>query len=346
MMSEAEVLFEKSGRAGIITLNRPEAMNALTLNMVRQMHPQLEAWASDDEVERVIIRAAEGKAFCAGGDIRALYEWGQTNNRNFLDFYAEEYRLDTLIKRYPKPYIALLDGITMGGGVGVSVHGSHRIATEGLTFAMPETGIGLFPDVGGTYFLPRCPGELGMFMGLTGHRLKAPDAVFTGVATHFVAATDLAALTHVLVSCNEVDEAIESFAADPDPAPLAEQQPRIDRHFSCDGVAEIIASLDAADDDWSEKTADILRTKSPTSLMITYRQIREGADLCFEDCMRMEYRIVNGIFSGHDFFEGTRAVVIDKDLKPKWKPATLGDMSDETVAPYFAHLGADELALS
>jgi enoyl-CoA hydratase len=337
-MSEAEVLFETRGRAGVITLNRPGALNALTLCMVRAMKPQLAAWADDAGVARVIVEAAGGKAFCAGGDVRALYDWGRAGDRAFLDFYAEEYRLDTAIKRYPKPYVALLDGITMGGGVGISVHGSHRIATENLTFAMPETGIGLFPDVGGTFFLPRCPGELGMYLGLTGHRLKAADALYAGIATHFVPSEKLGRLAAALETASDVDAAVAGVAADPGRPPLAGHRDAIDRHFAGDSVEAILASLDGAGDDWGAGTAAIIRTKSPTSLKITFRQIREGAKLDFEDCMRLEYRMVNGIFKGHDFFEGTRAVVIDKDQTPHWQPARLDAVSPAMVDTYFAPL--------
>ncbi|PKQ02690.1 MAG: enoyl-CoA hydratase/isomerase family protein, partial [Alphaproteobacteria bacterium HGW-Alphaproteobacteria-11] len=186
MSEEAEVLFERRGAAGFITLNRPKALNALTLDMVRAIHPKLIEWADDAHVQCVVVEAAGDKAFCAGGDIRALYDWGRAGDPTALDFWREEYKLNTFIKRYRKPYVALMDGINMGGGVGISVHGSHRVATEKLTFAMPETGIGLFPDVGGTYFLPRCPGETGMYLGLTGTRLKAADAIYAGIADAYV----------------------------------------------------------------------------------------------------------------------------------------------------------------
>ncbi len=337
-MSEPEVLFEVRGKAGVITLNRPGALNALTLGMVRAMHPQLEAWAGDSEVDLVIVKAAGEKAFCAGGDIRALYDWGLARDQTFLAFYEEEYKLNTFIKRYPKPYIALLDGITMGGGVGVSVHGSHRVVTERLTFAMPETGIGLFPDVGGTYFLPRCPGEIGMFMGLTGHRLKAADACYAGIATHFTPSDRLGDIETALIGGVDPGSVLQAMCADPGAAPLAELRPAIDRHFSLPGVDAILDSLDAEGTEWAQKTAQIMRSKSPTSQRITFRQIRAGRELEFEDCMRLEYRMVNGIYRGADFFEGIRAVVVDKDQEPGWKPATLAEVSDAAVDTYFAPL--------
>ncbi len=341
-MSEPEVLFERRDRAGLITLNRPAALNALTLNMVRLMQQTLDDWASDDAIERVIIVGAGEKAFCAGGDIRALYDWGRAGDRQFLDFYREEYRLDTTIKRYPKPYIAVMDGITMGGGVGVSVHGSHRIATDRLTFAMPETGIGLFPDVGGTYFLPRCPGETGLYLGLTGARIKAADAIYTGIADAYVPAERLEAFVAALAGTDDIDAVVEDHASPAAEAPLAGVREDIDRLFRHGGVAAILEALDADGGEWAKRTAGIIRSKSPTSLRITYRQIREGAALEFEECMKLEFRMVNRIMTGHDFFEGTRAVVIDKDQDPRWDPASLDAVSDALVDEYFAPV-EDEL---
>jgi enoyl-CoA hydratase len=198
MTDQPEILFEKRGHAGLITLNRPKALNALTLTMVRLMHPQLAEWARDPEIAHVVVRAAGEKAFCAGGDIRQLNDWGLAGDQRCLDFYREEYRLNTFIKRYPKPYVALIDGIVMGGGVGLSVHGSHRVAGERITFAMPETGIGLFPDVGGTYFLPRLPGSVGTWLALTGARLKQADAAWCGIGTHAVPTESFDDLTQAL----------------------------------------------------------------------------------------------------------------------------------------------------
>ena len=343
-MNEEEVLFERRGRAGIITLNRPKALNALTLAMVRQIHPQMQAWEGDDDIAVVIVRAAGDKAFCAGGDIRALYDWGRAGDASFLDFYREEYRLNTYIKRYPKPYVALMTGITMGGGVGVSVHGSHRVATEGLTFAMPETGIGLFPDVGGTYFLPRCPGEIGMYLALTGSRLKAADALYAGIVSHYVPSHAISGLMEALVESDDVTAAIEKVAEDPGRPTILDLQDGIDRCFAAETVEEVLARLDSEATEWAEKTAATIRTKSPTSTKIAFRQIREGAKNKFEECMRIEYRMVNRIFTGHDFFEGIRAVVIDKDQAPKWNPAALHDVTDAAVDAYFAAL-AEELSL-
>ena len=230
----------------------------------------------------------------------------------------------------------------MGGGVGVSIHGSHRVATERLTFAMPETGIGLFPDVGGTYFLPRLPGELGMFMALTGARLKAPDALYAGIATHYVPSGRLTALEEALTSTDDVEEALKGFSAEWDVSELEGLQEQIDEHFSKESVEEILESLEKDTSEWAAKQRAIMATKSPTSQKIAFRQMRDGAKASFEECMRIEWRMVNRIYSGHDFYEGIRAVVIDKDNQPTWRPEALKDVQEEAVSAYFATL-SDEL---
>ncbi|MBX3496921.1 MAG: enoyl-CoA hydratase/isomerase family protein [Parvibaculum sp.] len=345
MSEEAEVLFERRGAAGFITLNRPKALNALTLGMVRAIHPKLIEWADDAHVHCVVVEAAGDKAFCAGGDIRALYDWGRAGDPTALDFWREEYKLNTFIKRYRKPYVALMDGINMGGGVGISVHGSHRVATEKLTFAMPETGIGLFPDVGGTYFLPRCPGETGMYLGLTGTRLKAADAIYAGIADAYVPSVRLDTLKDRLAGGTDPRLALREVVEEEGPAPLASMQKEIGAHFSKGSVAEILSSLRGDGGEWAMKTADTIETKSPTSTLVAFRQIREGAALDFEGCMKLEYRLIERFVKGHDFYEGVRAVVIDKDQAPKWKPATLAEMRASDVDEYFAPLGANELTL-
>jgi enoyl-CoA hydratase len=341
-MSDPEILFDVRGHAGVITLNRPKALNALTMAMVEDMSATLQRWAGDDAVRQVVIRASGDKAFCAGGDIRALYDWGRARDPRVFRFFRAEYQLNTLIKRFPKPYVALIDGIVMGGGVGVSVHGSHRVASERLVFAMPETGIGFFPDVGGTYFLPRLPGESGMYFGLTGERCRTGDAHYAGIATHHVPSGRFGELGEALVQAQDVDDCLRRFAAEPEPGALKNRQADIDRHFGHDSVEAIMASLDADPSDWAQRTVATLRGKSPTSLKVTFRQLREGRRRDFEDCMRLEYRIVHRIFDGYDFYEGTRAAVIDKDGKPRWRPDALDGVSETDVAAYFAPV-AEEL---
>lgn len=342
---EPEILFEQRGALGLITLNRPKALNALTHDMCLKMKAQLDAWADDNVIKTVAIRGAGDRAFCAGGDVRALYESGRAKTAYALEFWHDEYILNAAIKHFPKPYVAFLKGIVMGGGVGVSIHGSHRIADETVTFAMPETGIGLFPDVGGSYFLPRLKGDIGLYMGLSGARLKTADCQYAGLATHFVPTANTDAVIEKL-ACGEMpDGAVLGLTADAGEAPLIEPSGDIQRVFAGQSVEEILSGLEADNSQWARDTARTLRSKSPTSLKIAYRQIREGARLDFDDCMRMEYRIVSRIITGHDFFEGVRATIIDKDGAPKWQPADLSGVSDAQIDAYFAPLGEKELRL-
>jgi len=344
MTDEPDILFDRQGALGRIVLNRPKALNALTLDMCLAIKARLDEWVRDDAVEHVAITSGGGRAFCAGGDIRALYDSGKAGTPYALDFWSNEYRLNAAIKRFPKPYVAILDGIVMGGGVGVSVHGSHRVATENVVFAMPETGIGLFPDVGATYFLSRCPGRLGLYLALTGARLQTADLINIGIATHFVASDQTATLLSRLADGEPPASAIAALAETVGPGPLAEHCDALTRGFGGPSVEAILHAL-GNEGTWGDETAAALRTKSPTSLKIAQRQMREGVRLGFEDCMRLEFRIVSRVIAGHDFFEGVRAAVIDKDQKPKWQPAALADVSDEDVARYFAPLGAMELTL-
>ncbi len=344
MTDEPEVLFDQKGGLGLITLNRPKALNALTRDMCLKMEDQLHRWADETGVHAVAVVGAGDRGFCAGGDIRALYDSGKAGTSYVYDFYADEYRLNTYIKRYPKPYIAFIDGITMGGGVGVSVHGSHRVAGDKTVFAMPETGIGLFPDVGGSYFLPRLDGEMGMFLGLTGSRLKTADTVYAGIGTHYVPSDRQSDVIEDLGQNEDVDRVIGSYAETSVNPPIAEHRDAIDRHFSGGSVEEIVASLESGEE-WAEEMAKTIATKSPTSLKITHRQIREGAGLDFEDCMRMEYRMTCRVMDAVDFYEGTRAVIIDKDNKPAWNPSSLEEVNEDDVAAYFEPLGDRELKL-
>ncbi|HSZ74572.1 MAG TPA: enoyl-CoA hydratase/isomerase family protein [Rhizomicrobium sp.] len=344
-MSDSEIIFEKRGVAGLITLNRPKALNALTQDMVVAGKEQLDAWARDDAIQCVIIRGEGERAFCAGGDIRALYESGKAGSPYALDFYRDEYRLDAAIKHFPKPYIALMHGIVMGGGVGVSVHGSHRVASETTVFAMPETGIGLFPDVGGSYFLPRCPGALGMYLALTGARLKTADTLYAGIVTHFVPGAEWDALIARLADGEAPDAVLDAMKQDAPNTYLADHRAAIDRVFAKDSVEGILAALDAEHTDWSRDTAKTIRTKSPTATKLAFRQVREGAALSFDDCMKMEFRMVNRVVAGHDFYEGVRATIIDKDGAPNWKPAKLEEVNDAEIDACFAPLGKDELVL-
>lgn len=350
MDGDAEVICEKQGRAGVITLNRPRALNALTLAMVRGMRQALDVWAHDPEVTRIVVQGAGEKAFCAGGDIRRLTELLQTGEREeALAFWREEYQLNALIKRYPKPYISFIDGIVMGGGVGVSLHGSHRVAGERYLFAMPEVGIGFFPDVGATYALPRLPGQTGMYLALTGERVKQADALMLGLVTHAVSSDAVEPLRRALIAGEAVEDVLAKRAIDPGPAPLSRERAVIDSCFEAASVAAILQRLDEAADKGSEfaaGTAEGMRAKSPTSLCLAFEQVRRGASLDFEEAMRTEFRIVSRIGEGRDFFEGVRAVLIDKDNRPRWEPASLDAVKREAIEHYFASLGPQELEIA
>jgi enoyl-CoA hydratase/carnithine racemase len=343
-----DILFSVRNGIGTIQLNRPQALNALTHDMCIPLEKHLRDWAADTAVKAVIIKGSGEKAFCAGGDIRKLADRGPEGVSYRKSFWHDEYRCNTLIGEYPKPFIALIDGIFMGGGVGLSVHGSHRIISEFAHFAMPETGIGLFPDVGGTYFLPRCPGELGMFLGLTGTRLKGADILTAGVATHFVPRAGMAALEQALVDAAPgdrvgIDAIVTKFAADPGPSQLAERKPEIDRRFGGDSVAAVMMALESDPTPFSVEQAAIIRSKSPTSVKLTFAQLRRGRALSLRDCMKLEWRICNHVALGHDFYEGVRAVIIDKDHKPKWQPARLEDVGDAEIEEYFTPVPDGEL---
>jgi len=336
-----DVVFERRSALGLITLNRPQALNALTLDMIHAMTDQLEEWADDPGVGAVLIRGAGDKAFCAGGDIRALI---QPHNEAYIEkFFADEYRLNRLIFRYPKPYVALIDGIAMGGGVGVSVNGRLRVATEATLFAMPETGIGMFPDVGGSYFLPRCPGQIGMYLGLTGARLGAADCVYAGIADGHVGAAKHAVMIERMAEGEAPDSVLRDLASSPGSAPLAEHREAIDRCFAGDSVEEIVVALEEESGVWATRTLEALETRSPFALKVALRQLRLGRALDFEACMAMEYRLSQRVVPGHDFREGVRAAVIDKDRTPWWRPQTLAAVSEDMVVACFGQLGDKEL---
>jgi enoyl-CoA hydratase len=313
--------------------------------MCLALKARLDMWARHPGVQCVVIQGAGDRAFCAGGDIRTLYESGKTGTSYAVDFYRDEYLLNAAIKHFPKPYVALIRGIVMGGGVGVSVHGSHRIADETTLFAMPETGIGLFPDVGGSYFLPRMPGELGLYLGFTGARLKTPDALYAGIATHFVPAASHEALIARLADGTEVDIALRDFTETVPDTYLLAHRAKIDTVFAGASAEAVLALLDADHTDFAADAAKVIRTKSPTATKLAFRQIREGKTLGFDDCMRMEYRMVNRVIAGHDFYEGVRATIIDKDGAPKWNPDALSHVTDADIDAYFAPLGEKELPL-
>ncbi|WP_417464757.1 enoyl-CoA hydratase/isomerase family protein [Kordiimonas sp.] len=350
-MSEAEILFETRGNIGLVTLNRPRALNSLTHNMAVELKRQLDEWAIMPSVQAVVVVGAGDKAFCAGGDVVKVTQSYQAGTTEWRDFFHDEYLMNIAIDEFPKPYISLADGITMGGGVGVSIPGDLWVATEKTLFAMPETGLGLFPDVGGGWFLPRLPGETGMYLALTGARIKAPDLYALGIASHVIASEQVNAVIEALAGAEikSLDDAkvlLDSFHADPEPAPLAAVMDDIDGAFSGVRVDEILHTLELDESEWAQKQFKILMSKSPTSLKLTFAQLRRGEVLeNFRDNMRMEYRMVNRVMEGKDFFEGVRAILIDKDNAPVWSPNTLAEVSDAEIDRYFVSLDALELKI-
>ncbi|WP_428149255.1 enoyl-CoA hydratase/isomerase family protein [Brevundimonas sp.] len=340
-VSEAEVITGIEGSVGRITLNRPKALHALNLGMCEAMTAALLAWRDDPAVISVLIDHAGERGFCAGGDIRMIAESGATDAVEAKAFFLTEYRLNHLMVEYPKPIRAIVDGIVMGGGVGISEPAGVRIATERTTYAMPETGIGLFPDVGGGWFLPRLPGEAGTWLALTGARLKAADTVALGIHTHFVETAGVEAVKADLLA--DAPGAVTRHASDPGPASLAPYREAIDRLFAFDTVEDIFAALEADGSDWALAQLAILKTKSPQSLKVTLRQLRVGRAMkTFAEVMAMEYRLGGRVVRSHDFQEGVRAVIVDKDNTPKWSPATLEGVTDADLDALFAPLPADE----
>lgn len=333
--------FEEKSGLGIITLDRPKALNALSTEMCLTLDEKLSDWENDPTINVVLIKGDGGKAFCAGGDVRTIAEKGPDDSTVAHDFFSTEYKMNAKIFHFSKPFVALLDGITMGGGVGVSIHGSHRIITENTLFAMPESAIGLIPDVGGSYFLPRLPGALGPYLGLTGARLRGADILYAGIGTAYIPSDKLENLINALAdaeisSFGEVDTIIAGFAEDPGEASIDEFRDLIDAAFSEKTIEDIFDHLSIIDHDWARETLAVLKKVSPISLKIIIEQLARGATLDFNECLLMEYRIVSAITSYEsDFFEGVRAVLIDKDHNPKWIPPSVDEVSLEMVMAHF-----------
>jgi enoyl-CoA hydratase len=356
-MQEPEIIFEELNAVGVITLNRPQALNALTPNMVHELDQILLRWEQSPAIKAVIIKGAGDRAFCSGGDIKAAamdslaYRQGTSNGQLAKDFFREEYTLNYHIHTFPKPYIALVDGIVMGGGKGVSAHGSHRIVTEKTLFAMPETSIGFFPDVGGGYFLPRCAGQTGLYLALTSKRIKAADTLYIDFATHFVPYALLAPLYAALIEYEwndtknlhaQATALIEKFAAPvTGESELALHRTKKDTCFRHNRIEDIIADLKKDSSLWAEETLTAMLSMSPTSLKLALRQIRQGASMNFAEVMKMEYRISLFCLQRPDFYEGVRAALIDKDRAPHWSPARIEDVSDDEIEKCFQGTGDD-----
>ena len=347
----ADVLFEQRGRLGVITLNRPRSVNALTSGMVDLLLRQLRTWAGDDRIAAVLVQGAGGRGLCAGGDIVAIYKdmlhGGAATGTGTAGFWQVEYRLNSLIARYPKPYVALMDGLVLGGGVGISAHGSLRVVTERTRMGMPETTIGFAPDVGGTYLLSRAPGETGTHAALTGAHLGAGDALFLGLADHFVQSQDLPRLA-VALEDESPEDAVARFASEAPASVLAGQREWIDACYASDEAEDIVARLRGWAGPGREEAAeaaDTIEAKSPTSVKVTLAALRRAAHLTLDEVLAQEYRAGIRFLAGPDFREGIRAQVVDKDRNPQWKPATLAEVTPVQVERFFEPLEGGELDL-
>jgi enoyl-CoA hydratase len=338
---DPHVRTEKRGALGLLSLDRPKAINALTHGMISALKHQLEAWAVDDAIKTVAIRGEGERGFCAGGDIRAVQEAAKAGRDDGARLLRDEYYMNALIGDYPKPYVALVHGVCMGGGAGVSVHGRYRLADASLDFAMPETAIGFIPDIGSSHFLSRMPDQTGMYLGLTAARIGLGDALATGLMTHAVAKADFDAVLEGLARGGAVKDVIAPFAGKAAAGPMQDRRRHIATIFSAASVEAIMERLDRDGSDFARETAQVLRSRSPTSLKLVFRQLREGAKLDLKPCLAMEYRLAVRLLKGQDFREGVRAALVDKDRNPKWQPASLAGVGD--LDNFFADLGPDEL---
>ncbi len=345
MIVTDDINIRKVGQAGRITLTQPEALNALTYEMCMSIGEILNVWSDDPTVKLIVIDAEGSRSFCAGGDIAELYRTGKEGNFDYgRTFWADEYRINTRIKNYPKPFVALMDGIVMGGGVGISAHGSHRIVTENTLFAMPECGIGLAPDVGGNWLLSRAQGYVGEYLGMTGARLKAADCLYAGIADANVPAEKLGELIDALEDTADLSF-VDTFVAEPEIGELHSAQEKIDKHFSRSSAVEIVQSLEAVEDDWEATAAKLIRRNSPLSVACAVDIVRQSRNLKrIEEIVQLEYRFTYRSMSDGNFIEGIRAQIIDKDRNPKWEPATLEEVDPNAISAMLEPLGKHELS--
>ncbi|CRZ18351.1 enoyl-CoA hydratase/isomerase family protein [Mycolicibacterium neworleansense] len=335
MTENEDVLVSVRNGVGILTLNRPKAINSLNDAMVAGMSEALHAWANDDSVHTVLLTGSGERGLCAGGDVVALYHSAKAKDGAAQRFWYDEYLLNAYIGSYPKPYVALMDGIVMGGGVGVAAHGNIRVATDTTKMAMPEVGIGFIPDVGGTYLLSRAPGRLGLHAALTGAPFSGADAIAMGFADHYVPHDKLADFTESVIA-DGVENALATYSVEPPASPLLEQRGWIDECYAGDTVADILAALQAHDAAPAEDAAKLIATRSPVSLSVTLEAVRRAAKLeTLEDVLRQEYRTSCASVKSHDFVEGIRAQLVDKDRNPQWSPAAIADVTPDDVAAYF-----------
>jgi enoyl-CoA hydratase len=347
---EPDLVARREGAVGVIRLNRPKAINAVTLEMFRDVDKALDRFEADPAVGLILLEGAGERGLCAGGDIRALYEESKVKGDLGKILWREEYILNARIAKFAKPYVAFMDGIVMGGGVGLSAHGGHRVVTERTKLAMPEVGLGFFPDVGGTWLLSRSPGEIGTYFGLTGQTMNGPDAVYARFADAVVPSGRLAALREALIklragmSSAEVRTTIDGFATGETAGPVAAMQPQIDAWFARDRMQDIVAALQRDGSELAQSTLKTLNEKSPRGMVVALKLLRLArASSSLEQCLVREYRAALEVFASDDFREGIRAAVIDKDRNPRWSPPAIEEVTPEMVAPYFAEIGADEL---
>jgi len=343
--SSSEISIRKSGKAGRITLTRPEALNALSYNMCLTIGDALTQWEDDDQVEVIIIDAEGSKSFCAGGDIADMYRFAKAGDYEFgKKFWRDEYRINARIKNYAKPYVAIMDGIVMGGGVGISAHGSHRIVTENTMFAMPECSIGLIPDVGGNLLLSKAPGNIGEYLSTTGARLGAADCIFAGIADYFVPDAKLETLIKSLEETADLG-LLEKSSEQPNNGILKNEQAEINKHFSHPDALAIIHSLEADNSEWTQKAAKLIRRNSPLSVACALEIVRQSRNLdCIKDILALEYRYTSRSLAEGNFIEGIRAQIIDKDKSPKWVPATLEELDTNKISTMLNPLGEGELS--
>jgi enoyl-CoA hydratase len=349
-LSEPDLIARREGAAGVIRLNRPKAINAVTLEMFRDIEKALDEFEADPAVGLILLEGAGERGLCAGGDIRALYESSKVKGDLGKILWREEYMLNARIAKFAKPYVAFMDGIVMGGGVGLSAHGRHRVVTEKTRLAMPEVGLGFFPDVGGTWLLSRTPGEIGTFFGLTGQTMNGSDAIYARFADAVVPSGKLAALRDALinlragVSSADVQATIDAFATGETSGPVAASQAQIDRWFAHDRMQDIVAALQRDGSEPAQATLKTLGEKSPRGMVVTLKLLRLArGSSSLEECLVREYRAALEVFRSDDFREGVRAAVVDKDRNPRWSPPRIEDVTPEMLAPYFAELGGDEL---
>jgi len=348
--SEGDLIVRREGSAGIIRLNRPKALNAVTLEMSLGIDAALDRFEKDPAVAVVLLEGAGERGLCAGGDVRGLYESSRAGGDLGKIFWRQEYIMNARIAKFPKPYVALMDGLVMGGGVGLSAHARHRVVTEKTKLAMPEVGLGFFPDVGGTWLLSRSPGEIGTYFGLTGQTMNGPDAIYARFADAVVPSNKLSALREVLTKINpgtasgEVQTLIDGFATGEAAGPVAAMQARIDGWFGHDRMEDIFAALLRDGSELAQSTLKTLNEKSPRGMVVGLKLLRLGRrSSSLEACLVREYRAALEVFRSDDFREGVRAAVIDKDRNPRWSPPRVEDVTPGMLAPYFAEIGADEL---